>query len=205
MKKFTIYSNESLKQNVQAFYHTDYVGYNKPFNPNYINKLKNTYNNEPESSLKYAVQELRNVLLEDLPRILQTLQLKSLIVCVVPRAKKNYQPNQLLFKTTVCKVVNQLAGFYDGTDYIIRHTNTRTTHLRFGTPNYNNDGEEPYPGITADTCNISNNIRGKNILLIDDIYTKTVNIDEDAIQSLLYRGAQSVVFYAVGRTSTPKS
>ncbi len=200
MKKFTINSNESLKQDTHAFYHTDYVGYKKPDNPYYINKFKNIYNNEYESSLNDAVQKLRNVLLEDLPKIRQTLQSKSLIVCVVPRAKKNYEPNQVLFKTTVCEVVNQLPGFYDGTDYIIRHTNTRTTHLRPNIPNYDNDGAKPYPGITADTCNISNKVKGKNILLIDDVYTKTVNIDEDAIQSLLNRGAQSVVFYAVGRT-----
>jgi hypothetical protein len=43
----------------------------------------------------------------------------------------------------------------------------------------------PYIGITNATCNISDDVIGKDILLIDDIYTKTVNIDEDAIQSLL--------------------
>jgi len=37
-------------------------------------------------------------------------------------------------------------------------------------------------------------------LLIDDLYTRTVNIDEDAIQALLDKGAHSVAFYAVGRT-----
>ena len=41
---------------------------------------------------------------------------------------------------------------------------------------------------------------GKDILLIDDIYTKTVNIDEDAIQALLDNGARSVFFYAIGKT-----
>jgi predicted amidophosphoribosyltransferase len=41
---------------------------------------------------------------------------------------------------------------------------------------------------------------GKDILLIDDIYTKTVNIDEDAIQALLSKGAKSVSFYAIGFT-----
>jgi phosphoribosylpyrophosphate synthetase len=63
-----------------------------------------------------------------------------------------------------------------------------------------NDGEKPYPGITKDTCKISDNVRGKDILLIDDLYTKTVNIDEDAIQALLNKGAKSIVFYAVGKT-----
>jgi phosphoribosylpyrophosphate synthetase len=62
------------------------------------------------------------------------------------------------------------------------------------------NGDLPYPGITKNTCTISENVRGKNILLIDDLYTKTVNIDEDAIQALLDKGARSVVFYAVGKT-----
>ena len=39
-------------------------------------------------------------------------------------------------------------------------------------------------------------INSKNILLIDDIYTKFVNIDEDAIQALLDKGAKSVHFYS---------
>jgi len=198
MHEFTILPNRYLGQNIQAFYHTDYVGYRNPGNPDYINTLKNTYNSFPASILNSAVQELKNVLLEDLPQILRLLQLNSLTVCVVPRAKTNYQPNQLLFKSTIRNVVNQLNGFCDGTDYITRHTNTRTTHLPPSTPNYNNDGQRPYPGITTDTCNISNNVNGRDVLLIDDLYTRTVNIDEDAIQALLNCGANSVTFYAIG-------
>jgi predicted amidophosphoribosyltransferase len=55
-------------------------------------------------------------------------------------------------------------------------------------------------GKTKDTCLISNEIIGKDILLIDDIYTKSINIDEDAIQALLDKGAKSVIFYAVAKT-----
>ena len=92
-------------------------------------------------------------------------------------------------------------GFYDGTGYISRHTQTQTTHLKNATnlTNYNNDGPEPYPGITKDTCTISKNVSQKDILLIDDIYTHDVKIDEDAIQALLDSGANSVVFYAIGK------
>ena len=50
------------------------------------------------------------------------------------------------------------------------------------------------------TCDISPEVKGRNILLIDDIYTKTVNIDEDVIQTLLTKGANSVTFYAIGQT-----
>lgn len=200
MYKFTIQSNRYLSQDIQAFYHTDYVGYQSPGNPDYINTLKNTYGNFLNAKLNMAVQELENVLFEDMPKVFQVLQLDSLTVCVVPRAKTNYQPNQLLFRSTIRNVVNQLNSFSDGIDYIVRHTNTKTTHLPANTPNYNNDGAEPYPGITIKTCNISSNVRDKNVLLIDDLYTRTVNIDEDAIQALLKKGAHSVTFYAVGRT-----
>ena len=120
-------------------------------------------------------------------------------VCVVPRAKVEsiYRPDQLLFKRTAQKVINKL-GFNDGTNYINRHTNTRTTHRN--KHGYGGDGDMPYPGITKRTCHISNEVKNKNIILIDDLYTKTINIDEDAIQSLLDKGAKSVMFYAVGKT-----
>jgi phosphoribosylpyrophosphate synthetase len=62
----------------------------------------------------------------------------------------------------------------------------------------------PYPGITSDTCYISERVIGKNIILVDDLYTKTVNIDEDAIQALLDRGAESVTFYSLGKTFNPE-
>ena len=197
MYRFVIQSNRYLSRDVPAFYHTNYVGYKKLGNPDYINTLKNTYNSYSKSMLDDAVQGLRRVLLDDLQQI---LRLTPLTVCLVPRAKTNYQPNQLLFKSTVRSVVNQLNSFIDGIDYIVRHTNTKTTHLPDHTPDYNNDGAVPYPGITAETCNISSNVRDKDILLIDDVYTKRVNIDEDAIQALLDKGAHSVTFYAVGYT-----
>lgn len=200
MNRFIIRPNSYLQQETRAFYHTDYVGRKKPGNPDYINTLKNTYGNFSTAILTNAVQELETALLEDLSEIFQLLQLNSLTVCVVSRAKVNYQANQLLFKSTVRDIISELNGFYDGTDYIERHTNTRTTHLPPNTPNYNNDGSEPYPGITTDTCNISSNVTDQDVLLIDDLYTKTVNIDEDSIQALLDKDAHSVNFYAVGRT-----
>ena len=63
-----------------------------------------------------------------------------------------------------------------------------------------NDGLAPYPGISLDTCTFSNNVNGRDILLIDDIYTRTVNIDEDMLQTLINLGANSISFYAIGKT-----
>ena len=204
MERFTIHTNDILKKSIQAFYHTDYTGYNQPNNPNYINTLKNTFNSTSVNDLKQAIQQLRNVLVEDLPQILNIIGINLLAVSVVPRAKaeKKYSSSQLLFKKTVKAVINKLDGFIDGSDYIIRHTDTKTTHLAHSprAEQYAGDGSMPYEGITNDTCCISNNVRGKNILLIDDIYTGGVDIDEDAIQALLNNGARNVYFYAVGKT-----
>jgi hypothetical protein len=195
MYNFEILPNEFLSQKIQAFYHTLYLGFKEPGNPDFLNILKNLF---CQNVLNGAVKELEDTLLQDLP---QFLQLKNpLTVCVVPRSKADYRPEQLLFKSTIQNAVNRINGFCDGTDYIKRHTNTKTTHLPESMLGYNNDGPKPYRGITTDTCNISIDVRDKDILLIDDLYTKTVNIDEDAIQALLDHGARSVIFYAIGYT-----
>jgi len=202
MTPFTIEQNSYLKQNIQGFYHTHFGGVDLPNNPNFLYKLKNDpHHNWTTEHLKTAITEFANILIVDLPKVQSHLGISSLTVCVVPRSKadKNYSQNQLLFKATVKHIVNKL-GFIDGTDYIIRHTNTKTTHLKKPMEGFNNDGDLPYVGITNATCNISDSVNGKDILLIDDIYTKTVNIDEDAIQALLDKGAKSVAFYAIGNT-----
>lgn len=210
MNNFTIEKNDFLKSNIQGYYNTDYVGYRKQGNPDFINVLKNTFSSYSASILKQAVSDLRSVLIEDWDSLVWDISY-PLAICVVPRAKVNYSPNQLLFKSTVKSVIKEMNiqwwgsenssdSFIDGTDYIIRTKSTRTTHLPVNTPNYNNDGEIPYPGITKATCKISKSVKDKNIILIDDIYTKSINIDEDAIQALLDNGAKSVVFYAVAKT-----
>jgi len=204
LKQFTIHTNDYLRQDIKGFYHTDYTGYKKPGNPDYINTLKNTFKREQQYNLNQASQQLKNVLLIDLRDILNIITVNSLNVCVIPRAKaeKTYLPNQLLFKRTVWEIINQLDGLIDGTNYIIRHTDTKTTHLSHSpkAAKYAGNGDMPYVGITNNTCDISNNVREKNILLIEDIYTAGVNIDEDAIQALLDKGASIVYFYAIGKT-----
>jgi hypothetical protein len=204
MTPFTIVRNNYLTQNIQGFYHTDFGGVDLPNNPNYLYKLKNDpHHNWTDFRMQEAQQQLLQVFLNDLPDVLNQINKNSLTVCVVPRAKaeNTYRSNQLLFKATARNAVNQLGNnFIDGTNFIERHTNTKTTHIRKPMEGFVNDGLEPYPGISTDTCNFSRNINGRDILLIDDIYTKTVNIDEDMIQALLNCGANSVTFYAIGHT-----
>jgi hypothetical protein len=201
MNQFQINANNYLYRPTTAFFHVPYTGMGKSGNPDYLNHLKNTFNSFSSNVLQSAVQELRRVLCEDLFQISKLPGFSSMVVCVVPRSKSEntYHANQQLFLTTVQAVIAQIPGFIDGTNYLCRHTNTKTTHLRREVKNYNNDGLEPYPGITGQTCNISPHVRGRDILLVDDIYTPGVNIDEDAINALLIAGARSVTFYAVGK------
>ncbi|SMN02473.1 hypothetical protein SPONN_1154 [uncultured Candidatus Thioglobus sp.] len=194
MNKFTIYSNkEYLKSNIEGHYHTDYTGYKNPCNPDYLNDLKNTFGDNSNEKLESARQKLYDVLENDLSQFNRLLT-----VCIIPRSKAEniYTGNQLLFKKAIQHVMWKL-GFNDGSDYLVRHTDTKTTHLAHS--QYAGNGDMPYPGITKNTCNISNDVKGKDILLIDDIYTGGVNIDEDAIQALFDNGANSIIFYAVGR------
>jgi len=200
--KFIIYSNEYLKKDTTAFYHSDYhSGGNWKIDgtiENMIWTLKNDSSPFP-FRLPRAKQRLENILSTDLPQILNSTNFNNLTVCVVPRAKKDsyYKTDQLYFRQIINDVVSKINSFQSGTNYIKRHTNTKTTHLR---GEEGGDGRLPYIGITKNTCTISNEVQNKNILLIDDIYTKSVNIDEDAIQALLDSGAKSVIFYAIGKT-----
>ena len=195
-----------LKKDTQAFFHAEYRSGRYWQIPDTIENLIWTFKNDvtpfPER-LPAVQQRLSEILREDLPEILRQIRKNNLTVCVVPRAKAEnyYRPDQLLFRKVISNVVDQLPNFENGTNYIVRHTNTRTTHLdRNG---QGGDGNLPYPGITNDTCTISDHVKGKDILLIDDLYTKSVNIDEDAIQALIDKGANSVIFYSVGKTVLP--
>lgn len=200
MKKFTIKSNDCLEKDTLAFYHTEYYGFRDSRTPTYVNHLKNQFGNSHRELLQSSYNELCDALLTDFTQ-LKTQLPEDCVVCAVPRAKaeKEYTPNQLLFKKAVSCVARQI--FIDGTQYIKRVCNTATTHLK-NYDGYNQPNERmPYRGITNDTCVISGEVRGKTILLVDDIYTKSVNIDEDCIQALYDKGAERVVFYAIGKTT----
>lgn len=216
MQQFTILSSTSncrrieggvdkaLKQNVMAFYHGDYQGGGNWRVPGTIENLICTFKNDitpyTEQTLKNAANELAKILKVDLPEVLRLSGKQHLRICVIPRAKREdtYRSNQLYLRYTIQFVAQRLRGFFDGTHDIIRHTDTSTTHLaRKGN---GGQGELPYVGITKDTCNISDDVIGQDILLIDDLYTRTVNIDEDCIQALLDKGARSVIFYSIGKT-----
>lgn len=203
VNRFTMEASSYLDRDVAGFFHAEFHGSSHPNNQNFLYKFKNDpHHSWGDHHLRSAVDDLNSILRYDFPQILRQVRPALLTVCVVPRAKADtiYRPDQLLFKSTVGANARSISGFQDGSDFIVRHTNTRTTHLRKPVQGFVNDGRMPYPGISIDTCHFAQQIRGLDILLVDDIYTKTVNIDEDMAQALFDNGARSVVLYAVGNT-----
>lgn len=200
MDKFYIQANNFLSRQTIGYYHQYYTGYGQPDNPGFLNILKNTFNNTPLNDLRVARDKISQILQSDIPGVMRDNNIHNCVCVCVPRAKgfNTYTPQQLMFKEAISITANAIPGVIDGTDCIRRIYNTRTTHLR----NVDvNDGEMPYPGITEATCQFdTGRIRNQQIILIDDIYTKSVNIDEDCIQALLDNGARSVIFYSIGYT-----
>lgn len=195
LKFFNIKSNYFLSRPTPSYFHAHYSNFRNIGNPDYICYLKNDKGNILYDLLQKSKNILSEILLEDFS-LLQNLY-KFDMVCMVPRSKREdyYKPEQQLIRKIVSETVRKLS-IDDGTMCIVREKNTRTTHR----DKQDADGPMPYKGITKDTCAISDQVKGLNILLVDDIYTETVNIDEDAIQALLDKGAKSVVFYAVAKT-----
>jgi len=208
MYSHTIPKNDFLSIDIQAYFNTYYVGYKQPGNPDFLNVLKNTFNEKTSMDLKKAKKSVYDILVEDIPQIIQKNHLNECALVGVPRSKaySTYSDEQLLFNKTIKESYSDIykkVPFYklfDGSEWITRVKNTRTTHIRKETNGFNNDGALPYPEITKDTCDFAEELKGQNIILIDDIYTANVNVDEDCIQALLDCGAKSVVFYSIGYT-----
>lgn len=211
LKEFTIQSNRFLdsEKDIHCFYHKNYISRGNWQVEGKIEHLIWSIKNDEgckESHKRYlstAYKRLKFILRKELPKIKEKIGVENLSVCVVPRAKKEseYKEDQLLFRKAVSDVVEELKedlSLTNGTKYLVRHTSTKTTHLRSSEDL--SPYPAPYPGITQETCYISDNVKGKDILLIDDVYTKTANIDEDAIQALLNKGVNSVHFYAIAKT-----
>ncbi len=198
--KFLINNNEFLSRGpVEAWYSTPYLKFKEPGNPDYLNVLKNLRNDVSADQLSQAVATLRQVLQADLPLIQRAIGSQLSVACV-PRSKANMHESQLLFSRTVSEVVAKTAELFDSKRAITRVDDTRMTHVPIDKSDSWNHGKAPYPGITRDTCEIDSRVYDRILLLVDDIYTPGVNIDEDAIQALYDEGAHTVFFYSVAKT-----
>ena len=199
MKEFKVKQNKILEQEINGYYNCDYVGYQKQGNPDFINRLKNMSKQYTELDLVDDFIEVAERFSKDIEGIMKKENKYNYVVCVIPRSKtdKSYSQSQLMFKKAISSIANKLQ-LKDATNAISRTRNTKTTH------NWrleNNNGDMPYKGITKDTCTIDENaIKGKDIILVDDIYTEDVNVAEDCIQTLLDIGAKSVKLYVIAKT-----
>lgn len=212
----TLWTNEYLKIRSTCYYVLDYLRAGEPDNPQFILDLKNTYNNKRAYVLEQAKTTARNLIVNWAPQVMADAGLSSCTMVCAPRAKAfhTYTEQQMYLLKAVSEAAQALSGrgVTDGTSAIRRITNTKTTHLKDTTTRVTadgreeaNDGDAPYPGITKKTCQINAGlIQGKNILLIDDIYTGWVNIDEDCIQALYDAGAARVVLFTLSCTTPRK-
>ncbi|KMQ65259.1 hypothetical protein ACM39_16370 [Chryseobacterium sp. FH2] len=199
MKNFTINTNSYLDYEIKAYYFGTHENW-RSTEVGFLNTLKNddgTFTNAKREfgfTLDEAKNKVKEILTKDLIEIKKNYDSK-LTICIVPRSKPltMYNDNQLKFSEAIKEFVNEHTEFYDGTNYIQRVIETPVTHLT-------RDYSSVTVGLTKETCNISDEVNGKDIILIDDIYTESVNIIEDAIQALFDNGAKSVILYTVGKT-----
>ena len=184
---------------VTAYFHDEYYRMHDPKNRIlFVNILKNDLLRVAKEAIVKSEIELADAIRDDLALITQMHG--SLTLVGVPRSKReeSYPWAKMGLKRALRRAVSQNGRLDDGLDFIVRHTDTRCTHLsRWG---HGGVGEAPRPGLIADTCWLSSQIEGRDILLVDDIYTPNCGIDEDAIRALFNAGARSVVFYAIGYT-----
>lgn len=165
-----------MTKDINAFFHLEYFGFRKEKNPDFINLLKNTFDNESDIILKRSI-EWAQFYFNDLFKSLTAKHLNiEIVVVMVPRAlaETQYTNAQRGFKLALQQAIKSCnnKNIIDGVDLIKRVVSTQTTHLQFS-EYHQGQGDLPYVGITKDTCSIdSNRIKGKNIILIDDIYTK---------------------------------
>lgn len=205
-------TNEFLHRAAACYYVLDYLRHGHPDNPEFILTLKNTYNNKGRWELERAKQQVRDILVRWTPSVMKSSALSSCTMVCVPRAKRldTYTEQQLYLLGGVSEAARLLRKYNvsDGTSAIVRVADTKTTHLKDSTPRVTagggrelNTGDAPYPGITEATCSIDDAyIREKNVLLVDDIYTGGVNVDEDCIQALYHAGAANVVLFTLACT-----
>lgn len=207
---------EYLNRDANCFYVLDYLRYGNPDNPQFILDLKNTYNSVSLPVLQAAKQTARDIIVRWTPEIMRRMNLSACSMVCVPRSKAfdTYTPNQMFLLCAVHEAAQLLAGHgvTNAAAAIRRTVSTRTTHLRADTERVmpggrreRNTGDAPYPGITWRTCLIDPAaVRGRTVLLVDDIYTGGVHIDEDCIQALYNAGAENVVLFALSCTTPRK-
>lgn len=208
LSRHIIESNGYLTKQITAFYDCAYMRSDHESSgfsirvSNAIRTLKNTFNRESDNKLFRAKNYIRAIATTDLKQIIEQERIENPIIVCVPRSKADFSDKQLLFRKAISEAANNNNTVAtNGAEYIRRVRNTKTTHLtNTKRGDMSRDGDMPYPGITNDTCRLIGSVSGRNVILVDDIYTKTVNIDEDCCQFLLDNSAKSVTLYTICKT-----
>ncbi len=209
MKQYELTRGNFLREPVQGYSHGSYVkrGNDDPALSHErdvseaVRILKNTYGREQDAKLTQAKNVVQEQVRRDLDHLIARLNLEHPVVVCAPRSKADFLEKQLLFQSAVSNASQELEGVEDGAFYIKRIENTKTTHLKNTRKgDLSGDGDLPYPGITEETCDLLGDVQDKTVILVDDIYTKTVNIDEDCCQFLLDHGASDVLLYTLCKT-----
>lgn len=197
---FVFVDEDSARQFlVESYFHDEYYGMSSPNNRvRFVNTLKNDRLRSSREEILNGEVQLANAIRDDLAWITRMHGARTLVG--VPRSKceTSYPWAKMGLKRALRRAVSANPMLSDGLDFIVRHTDTLCTHRSYW--GYGGAGEGPRPGLLADTCRLSPRIAGRDILLVDDIYTPNCGIDEDAIGAVLEAGARSVVFYAIGYT-----
>lgn len=197
---FYIQPNEFMAKGTRGYFGFDFVSATQSGKLHFLHILKNLKEDTSIVDLEDAKNKAKDVIVNFLIERLRLKNNRREIVCMIPRSKVDFQDNQQYFKKAVLEAIQE-TGYENGVDCIKRIKNVRTTHLHKQVYWFDNQGNEPYPGITKDTCKINYlQIKGRKIILIDDIYTLGANTDEDCIDALYGSGAKYVEFFALGRT-----
>lgn len=201
-------TNKFLRKEINAYFHDYYITARKG-GGEFSDMILDIKNNGTDT----VKCNISNIIAKDLDKIIEinkVYQKERPIVLAVPRSKPDsfWKRCELQFRPTILMGLERslwtINGKNDrwmvnGTHYLIRILETKTTHLaHLDIPT--NNGPEPYPGITKDTCQLTGDVLEKSIILIDDIYTEGKGIDEDCIQFLLDNGADNVILYTLGMT-----
>ncbi|MDP2797346.1 MAG: phosphoribosyltransferase [Methanoregula sp.] len=113
---------------------------------------------------------------------------KDLVICVMPKSKKSREPSGIRM---VAKMVCQ-THYIDGTDIIDRPVDREPRHV---------DGNRDYHQELASLqITDSNLIKGKIVLLLDDVKTQGNSLNAGK-SLLLSQGAKQVIMFALGKTS----
>lgn len=219
-------TNDYLSEETLLVWNYPYLSYysDDPRHPRFLNILKNDFDNADEWELEDASSQAYAVLQATLEKLAEDDELSGAVVCAVPRSKvpAYYSLDQVRFYSALWSAVEDEGSFINGVGNFYRsrgkthlsgavmerNHNVITTHLSHGAYQEKTfswlPGGEPeqfYPGVTTNTCKINSRmVRGKVVILVDDIYTRTVNVDEDAIEALYDAGARRVILYTVAKT-----